>query len=188
MIKIEITDGSVVDAFNRLIDLGERPDGPLRAIGEKLIEFTKTRFEKSEDPYGVPWAPNSDVTLRRLLHANARKNFTPKGQLSSKGAALLAGKKPLIGESKSLSTQFSYRLLDYAVTVSSPMIYAGVQQFGAKQGEFGRDRRNHPIPWGDIPARPFFPDAERGLPQPLKDDFTTILQDAILGAISGNGV
>ncbi len=183
MIHIRVNDANVVDAFNRLIELGERPDGPLRAIGEKLIEFTKTRFEKSEDPYGVPWAPNSDVTLRRLLHANAGKNFTRKGKLSAKGQAVLSGKKPLIGESKSLSTQFSYRLLDYAVTVSSPMIYAGTQQFGAKQGEFGRDRRNHPIPWGDIPARPFFPDAERGLPAQLSDDFAAILQDAILNAL-----
>lgn len=185
MIQISINDSGVVDAFNRLIELGERPAGPLRAIGEKLIEFTKTRFEKSEDPYGVPWAPNSDVTLRRMLLANEGKNFTQKGKLSGRGKAVLEGKKPLIGESRSLSTQFSYRVLDYSVTVSSPMIYAGTQQFGAKQGEYGRDSRNHPIPWGNIPARPFFPDADRGLPQQLKDDFTTILQDAIMGAISG---
>jgi len=46
------------------------------------------------------------------------------------------------------------------VRIGSPMIYAGVRQYGAKRGEFGMGvfkTRNgvFPIPWGDIPARPF---------------------------------
>lgn len=35
-------------------------------------------------------------------------------------------------------------------------IRAATHQFGAKQGEFGTTSRGAPIPWGDIPARPFF--------------------------------
>jgi phage gpG-like protein len=35
------------------------------------------------------------------------------------------------------------------------MIYAAVQQFGAAKGAFGRTSRGAPIPWGNIPARPF---------------------------------
>ncbi|MGB0955835.1 MAG: phage virion morphogenesis protein [Panacagrimonas sp.] len=30
-----------------------------------------------------------------------------------------------------------------------------IQQFGARKGAFGTTRRGAPIPWGDIPARPF---------------------------------
>ena len=68
MIKIEITDSGVIEAFNRLIALGENPQGALRAIGEKMLEFTEARFESSTDPYGSPWAQNSDTTLRAALH------------------------------------------------------------------------------------------------------------------------
>ena len=32
---------------------------------------------------------------------------------------------------------------------------ATTHQFGAKQGTFGRTTRGGPIPWGNIPARPF---------------------------------
>ena len=67
MIKIEITDSGVLDAFNRLIAFGESPRGVLEAIGEKVIDFTKQRFELSVDPYGNPWTPNSRATLEALL-------------------------------------------------------------------------------------------------------------------------
>ena len=39
--------------------------------------------------------------------------------------------------------------------VGSPLIYAGVHQFGAKKGAFGTTSKGSPIPWGDIAARPF---------------------------------
>jgi len=47
--------------------------------------------------------------------------------------------------------------------VGSVLEYAAVQQFGAKKGAFGRTRRGAPIPWGDIPPRPFLglSDADR---------------------------
>ena len=106
MIKVEITDKSVVDAFNRLIAFGEDPSGALMAIGEVLLTQTKLRFEFSTDPYGTPWAQNADSTLRKALLGNKR-NFTKKGTLRKKGQDFLTGKKPLVGESKSLSTQFN---------------------------------------------------------------------------------
>lgn len=177
MIKIEITDNNVVDAFNRLIALGEHPQGALRAIGEVATDFTKQRFIESADPYGNPWAPNSDTTLRAALHRSGR-NFTKAGGLSKKGAAVLAGKKPLIGESKSLSTQFSYTVIgDNSVVVSSPMAYAAMQNFGGSKGEF-------PHLWGDIPARPFFPDESRGLPDELNQDISDVLRVALENALN----
>jgi len=185
MITVTITDTEVVAAFNRLIAATEDPRGALAAIGEKLEERTKQRFEQSSDPYGAPWAPNADTTLRTALHGR-RGSFTKRGRLSKKGAGLLAGKKPLIGASRSLSTQFSWRVdSDNLVTVSSPMIYAAPQQFGARQGEFGKDSRNHPIPWGDIPARPFFPDVARGLPEDYNRDITEVLRIALTRARDG---
>lgn len=35
------------------------------------------------------------------------------------------------------------------------MIYAGTHQFGAAKGSFGTTESGRPIPWGDIPERPF---------------------------------
>ena len=47
-------------------------------------------------------------------------------------------------------------------TVGSNLKYAPTHQFGARQGEFGRSDRNTPLPWGDIPARPFIPMDKNG--------------------------
>ncbi|WP_248594777.1 hypothetical protein [Candidatus Accumulibacter contiguus] len=50
------------------------------------------------------------------------------------------------------------------------MNYAAMQQFGGTKARF-------PHLWGDIPARPFFPDAQRGLPAPLIEQIILVLQD-----------
>ena len=39
--------------------------------------------------------------------------------------------------------------------VGSTRIYAGAHQFGARRGACGTNKKGAPIPWGDIPARPF---------------------------------
>lgn len=45
------------------------------------------------------------------------------------------------------------------------MEYAAAQQFGMKKGYAGANKRGSPIPWGDIPARPFLgiSDHDRGM-------------------------
>jgi len=175
MVKIEITDSGVVDAFNRLISFGESPQGALMAIGEKVVDFTKSRFDQSIDPYGNPWAPNADSTLRASLNC-VSGNFTKKGALSKKGSSFLAGKKPLIGESKELSTKISYYVVDTSVTIFSTKKYAAMQNFGGTKAEF-------PKLWGDIPARPFFPNPEQGLPDELNQSISDVLRDALQNAI-----
>ncbi|MEF8746708.1 MAG: phage virion morphogenesis protein [Candidatus Accumulibacter propinquus] len=175
MIQINLTDTGVHAELARLVNAFDNPQPALKSIGELVVEFTKTRFEVSQDPYGKPWAPNTDTTLRRMLHGNA-KNFTKvKGRLSARGQLALSSKKPLIGESKSLSTQFAWRLVGDGVEIRSTMIYAAMQQFGGKKADF-------PNLWGDIPARPFFPDAARGLPTGLAHRIHQVLADYIAGA------
>lgn len=175
MIQINLTDTGVHAELARLVNAFDNPQPALKSIGELVVEFTKTRFEVSQDPYGKPWAPNTDTTLRRMLHGNA-KNFTKvKGRLSARGQLALSSKKPLIGESKSLSTQFAWRLVGDGVEIRSTMIYAAMQQFGGKKADF-------PNLWGDIPARPFFPDAARGLPTGLAHRIQQVLADYIAGA------
>lgn len=134
MITIEINDAQVRAVLNRLAKRGRNPRPALLEIGEELRDSTLKRFAASTGPDGSRWAPNQPSTLARW-----------------RGGA----KKPLIGEGKALSTQISYRVAADAVYIGSPMKYAATQQFGAKKGALGTSRRGGPLPWGDIPARPF---------------------------------
>jgi len=174
-ITITSEDHGIGTALERIIETGKSPRPLMMAIGETLVASTKRRFATSTDPEGKPWAPNSPVTISRYLNGT-KGNFKKDGSLSKKGEARVAAKKPLIGETRSLSSNIAWQLAgEDAVVIGSPMIYAGVQQFGAQMGEFGRysqvarwrkygnnDFRRHagtkagfPIPWGNIPARPF---------------------------------
>jgi len=204
MIKIEITDSGVMDSFNRLIAMGEDMSGPLAAIGEVLLTLTKQRFEQSTDPYGEPWKENSDTTLRAFLHSKSDSRaafsrlyqfgqsetgstfagykkgyFKKNGSLTKKSTTLLANKKPLIGASKSLSTQFSSSVSGgNSVMLTTLMPYAAIQNFGGTKAEF-------PHLWGDIPARAFFPDKERGLPDDYNQEISAVLKAALQNAING---
>lgn len=150
MITIEIDDREVLAVFHELARRVDDLSPALKAIGEDMAESTKQRFATSRGPDGQTWPANSDVTLQRYLglFSGTRKK---DGSLSKKGAARAGSKKPLIGESKSLSTTINYQVVDGGRTllVGSPEKYAAVQQFGAAAREFGK------APWGDIPARPF---------------------------------
>lgn len=123
--------------------------------GEFLVESTRQNFREGTSPDGTAWAPRSQTTL----DAYAARGETPKGG-------------PLVGVSRALSTTISYELEPNGLTWGSNMIQAAVMQFGASQGEFGRTSRNGPIPWGDIPARPFLgigPDDETALIEIAED-------------------
>lgn len=159
-LTIEYDDREVQSALRGLINATGNPGPALKAIGEILAESTKRRFETSTGPDGQRWPENSPVTLLGHLSSfkgSFNKKRTPTGgrNLSASGIRRLAGKKPLIGETKSLSTLINYQVHGNELVVGSPMEYAAVQQFGAKRGQFGKTRRGAPIPWGDIPARPF---------------------------------
>lgn len=151
-IRVEIDDRELRAFLARFS--GQAGMGPaLREIGEVLAETTKQRFASSRGPDGTVWAPNSDVTLLRYVQAFGGLGKRRAGggrNLTAKGTRRLAAKKPLIGETRSLSSTITYQVAGDSVTVGTPMIYGGVQQFGAKKRQFGGK-----APWGDIPARPF---------------------------------
>jgi phage gpG-like protein len=152
--ELEYDDRELREALGALARAGANPRRTLVAAGEFLVETTKQRFETGRGPDDRAWAANSPLTLDRFL-GRFKGSFRKDGGLSDRGAQRAASKRPLIGESKALSTTISYRVTGELLEVGSPMEYAAVQQFGAAQGAFGRSRRNTPLPWGDIPARPF---------------------------------
>lgn len=166
MIDIHLDDREVRQALERL----QRRLGDLTPVmeelGELLVERAKERFARSTDPAGRPWAPNKPSTL-------ARKK----------------GKKPLIGETGRLRDDIHYEAGRDHVIVGSSREYAATHQFGAKKGAFGRTRRGAPIPWGDIPARPFLPVTGDGrwLGHADRDAVLDILRRALDQAAKAHG-
>ena len=123
----------------------------MRDIGEHLLNTTRDRFDSQTDPDGNPWAPLSDDTKRRKKR-NADKILTRDGDLRG---------------------NLAYRTGRDAVEIGSPSIYAGTHQHGALKGAFGTTSRGGPIPWGDIPARPFLglSEADRAEIEELARDY-----------------
>lgn len=175
---IEVDSAPVLEAFNRLIAAGQDMGPIMRAIGEDVTRRAKRRFETSTAPDGTPWAPNSDTTLRALLHGSG-KNFTKKGALSARGNRVLADKKPLIGESRYLSREIDYAVDSDGVTIVASPKYAAMQQFGGTRAQF-------PHLWGDIPARPFLPVTAAGELYPDEErEILDVLRAALESAVRG---
>lgn len=156
MPSVEIKNDDITAALARVSAFLSDMTPAMEYIGDILIDSTKQRFTQGMSPEGVAWAPKSPVTLARY------------GARSSSRIDV----RPLFGPSGSLSSQIFSEATSDSVMWGSPMVYAAAMQFGAAQGAFGRTRRNGPIPWGNIPARPFL-----GI---SADDETNIL-----GALAG---
>jgi phage gpG-like protein len=155
MIRIDIDDRELRAALGELLRRVQDPTPALRDIGEYLVASTRRRFAEGRAPDGTPWAPNSPVTVMRYLSRFGGSFRRRGGGLTKRGQARAAAKRPLIGETRRLSSEIAYRLIPGGVAVGSSLEYAAVQQLGARRGQFGRTRRGAPIPWGDIPARPY---------------------------------
>lgn len=154
---IELTNRSGLDFLLGFVERARNMRPVLAEIGEDMAESTKQRFSTTTAPDGSAWAPNSALTMARYSANFARKK---DGDFTKASAARIAGKKPLTGETKALGSTINYQVGDGSVSIGSPMVYAGTQQFGAKSGEYGfgiyaSRNGSFPIPWGDIPARPF---------------------------------
>ena len=132
-IDIAIDDTQVNNAIARLIQAGTDLTPTLRDIGEHLLNTTRQRFADEQSPDGTAWEPLSETTKARKTR-NKDKVLTEDGRLAG---------------------TLGYQVMRDELLVGSPRIYASTLQFGAKKGEFGQTSRGTPIPWGDIPARPF---------------------------------
>ncbi|WP_162899912.1 phage virion morphogenesis protein [Halomonas sp. JS92-SW72] len=139
MYSVEITGHeALLDTLNRLLSAGENTLPAMQDIGEYLIGSTRQRFHDMQGPNGEPWVPNTETTQDATEARGDR--YDPR---------------PLFGPTKRLSSEILAFPSNHAVAVGSALIQAAVMQFGAEQGEFGTSSRGGPLPWGDIPARPF---------------------------------
>lgn len=155
MITVELDAAEVRRALQRLEESARDLQPVLRAIGELLVESTKERFRGGVGPDGSPWPPNRPSTVLAQLRRRAGADTLRRGEAAPRVAAGSAGKRPLIGESRRLSSEIAYEVGPDQVAIGSSLVYAATQQFGAPRGAFGRTRRGAPIPWGDVPPRPF---------------------------------
>jgi phage virion morphogenesis protein len=152
--SITLEDAALQAWLRRSIQNLSHPADALAEIGEILVKSTQQRFATETNPDGERWAENSDVTL--LAHLNRRQDsYTKTGRLSAKGARRIGAKK-ILTDRGYLGDLIRYQMEGTtAVLVGSDRKYAAVQQFGQKKGASGTTLKGAPIPWGDIPARPF---------------------------------
>ncbi len=137
-INISLDDVQAQRAISRLITAGTDMTPVMRKIANLLAESTNETFDKEQDPTtGTPWKALSEVTRKR------RGRDGPKLQVA-----------------RNLINSILPDWDSTTAVVGTNVPYATTHQFGAKKGEFGRfsiikTRQAVPIPWGDIPARPF---------------------------------
>lgn len=151
MITVKVNDDEVQAAFQKILDAAVDLNPFYETVGEQQTHSTKQRFADGEAPDGTAWAKNTELTLSRKKGSN-----------------------PLIAETKGLSNEIHYVLLNDGVMIGSSKEYAAIQQFGAKQYEFGQGK--HKTPWGDIPARPFL-----GVSDDDRDAITELARLHLLG-------
>ncbi len=139
MILVELKSTTAIAALERAA-AGLADTTPLMvSLGNLLAESTKQRFAAGVSPEGVKWAPKSQTTLNRY---GARKSNR-------------VDIRPLFGPSGALNSTIYPEASRDEARIGSPMIYAAVHQFGAAKGAFGQMANGSPIPWGNIPARPY---------------------------------
>ncbi len=132
-INIELDTTEARAAIQRLIRLSTNLTPLMQDVGEQLLNSTRQRFRHEQAPDSTPWAPLSDTTKRRKTK-NHDKILTEDGLLGS---------------------QIVYHATPNSLEIGSNRIYASTHQFGASKGQYGNTTKGSPIPWGNIPARPF---------------------------------
>lgn len=135
-INIEYDDQQVQRAIRRLLRAGADLSPAMRTIADHLAASTRQTFDDETAPDGSPWQKLKPSTIKQ----RERSGYVPINILGRSGDL----KASIIGQSDASS-----------VVVGTDRIYATTHQFGAKKGVFGKTKRGAPIPWGDIPARPF---------------------------------
>lgn len=138
MIEIEINEDEITAALARVEAALTDMTSLMSMLGEILKASTDRRFIEGQAPDGSIWAPKSATTI-----ATYKRRGDP------------VSSRPLIGPTKVLSSTIFYEAGPDFVSINSNPIQAAVMQFGAAKGAFGTTARGAPIPWGDIPARPF---------------------------------
>ncbi|WP_164561681.1 phage virion morphogenesis protein [Nitratidesulfovibrio vulgaris] len=161
MIEIEVNTEAIEEGLQRLAALGRDLTPVARALGGVMADAAERAFAGQCDPVtGAAWHPLSPVTLaRRAKGGHDGPILQVRGILAS-----------------SIHTDYGR---DH-VTVGTNEPHARTHQFGAMRGAHGRTRRGGPIPWGNIPARPFL-----GVGPEDEEEMLGVLREATRRALAG---
>ena len=155
---IELTNRSGLDYLQGLLERAQDMATVLKEIGSDMQESAIQRFSTTTAPDGTPWAPNSATTLLNYSQRFARNK---NGTMKPAGVRAMGAKKPGTDSGDLANHSISFQIKSHnEVAIGSTRIYAGTFHYGAKSGEFGfgvyaTRNGSFPLPWGDIPARPF---------------------------------
>lgn len=138
MSNLYINDQVLAQKLHTVADRLEHPTQLGHAIANSLLTIVDDNFDNEGRP---GWAGLSIVTLAK------RK----PGKILFQTGALRRSIVTSVSQSE--------------VTIGTNDPKAPTHQFGAKQGEYGKSSRNGPLPWGNIPARPFLPMDKNGFLQ-----------------------
>jgi len=131
--RIEVDDEQVLAKLTRAVDQAENLSPLMGEIEGILIDAIERAFKNEQDPEtGAPWAELSSVTKAR--RGAGAKKLQDSGSLVQS----IGGKHDALSAEAGVAEK-------YGIT----------HQLGAAKGEYGKTSRGAPIPWGDIPARPF---------------------------------
>ncbi|MNR33059.1 Phage virion morphogenesis family protein [compost metagenome] len=125
-------------------------------MSEYLQLSTDERFRAQVSPDGTSWAPLSPATLAR-----------------KKGNRILR-------ESGTLQDTLRGQVGGNELHFGTDRPYGAVHQFGQPKGKSGTTRRGSPIPWGNIPARPYL-----GLSAEDEEEIPAILRDYLAEPLEG---
>lgn len=121
-------------------------------IGKDYVDFVKTEvFDKQRSPQRKKWTKLRPVTIK-----------------AKKRTAAIKGPEFIGTWTGYLRDSINFRVSGDSVFIGSDSIVAGTFHFKVAKGAFGADSRGNPIPWGDIPARPFLGVSERADKRILK--------------------
>jgi phage gpG-like protein len=142
------------------------------------MEGSRERILEGRDWTGRPFVLNSVATLFNVMRRAVGEKglYTKRGKLRVSAAKAISRKKPLIDRGTFVRSRLYYQADRNSVIVGASAKQAAVLQFGAKKGAFGATRRGAKIPWGDIPARRYFPVTEDGQ---IDDAARSLILDAI---------
>lgn len=130
MTTIQINNQALIDKLQTVSNRLARPERLTHAIATSFLTVVEDNFDNEGRP---AWAGLSAVTLAKR---KGGKKLYQTGQLRN-----------------SISTTANKD----SVVIGTNDPKAATHQFGAKQGQYGRNQKNVPLPWGNIPARPFLP-------------------------------
>ncbi|MBS0367582.1 MAG: phage virion morphogenesis protein [Proteobacteria bacterium] len=167
--SIVSNDAAVLAALGQLRGRMDDMSPALKEIGEDLTAIVKQTFSTSTSPWGEKWVPNAEATIQAHLGRFSSSYSKKTGQLTATGAQRIQNKKPLIGETRALSTNIYPDVEGNVLTIGSTMKYAAIQNLGGMAGRGKKVR---------IPARPFMPISESG-------NIAPVAQQAILEVLNG---